>query len=99
MPVFLAALLGGLVTATSSIVGRVLVSLGIGYVTYSGLSVLLDWLKSAIFGELMGVDGVVLGIISVLQIDAAVNVLFSALAVRWVLQGIAGGSITKMVIK
>ena len=39
MPVFIAALIGGLVSAAGSLVGRVLVSLGIGYVVFSGLDV------------------------------------------------------------
>lgn len=99
MPIFLAALLGGLVTAAGSIVGRVLIALGISYVTYSGVSVLIDWIKAEIFVRLMGMNSTVLGIVGALQVDVAVNILFSAIAARFVVAGIASGSITRMVIK
>ena len=36
MPAFIAALLGGLITVVGTMAGRVLVSLGIGVVTYVG---------------------------------------------------------------
>lgn len=99
MPIFLAALLGGLATAAGSIVGRVLIALGIGYVTYSGLSVLIGWIKTEIFIHLMGINATVLGIVGALQVDVAINILFSAIAARFVVAGVASGSITRMVIK
>ena len=52
MPLFVAALIGGLVQVAGSIVGRVLIALSIGYVSYSGLSVLMDSLKSQVMGLL-----------------------------------------------
>lgn len=99
MPIFLAALLGGLATAAGSIVGRVLIALGIGYVTYSGLSVLLDWIKAEIFSNLMGINVTVLGIIGTLQVDTAVNIIFSAIAARFVVAGVSSGAVTRMIIK
>jgi len=99
MPIFLAALLGGLASAAGSIVGRVLIALGIGYVTYSGLSVLIDWIKAEIFAHLMGINSTVLGIIGTLQVDTAVNIVFSAIAARFVIAGITSGAVTRMVIK
>lgn len=99
MPIFIAALLGGLATAMGSLVGRVLIALGIGYVTYSGLNVLLDWIKTEIFGQLMGINSDVLGIIGVLQVDTSVNIIFSAIATKFMISGISNGSVTRMVIK
>lgn len=99
MPIFIAALLGGLATAMGSLVGRVLIALGIGYVTYSGLNVLLDWIKNEIFSQLMGVNSDVLGIIGVLQVDTSVNIIFSAIAAKFMISGISNGSVTRMVIK
>lgn len=99
MPIFLAALLGGLVSAAGSVVGRVLIALGIGYVTYSGLNVLFGWIKDAVFVHLVGLNPTVLGILGTLQVDVAINILFSAIAARFVVAGITGGSVTRMVIK
>ncbi|WP_439462631.1 DUF2523 family protein [Roseateles sp. NT4] len=37
MPLFLGALIGALISAAGTLVGRVLLSLGIGYASYSGI--------------------------------------------------------------
>lgn len=99
MPVFIAALLGGLASVAGSIVGRVLIALGIGYVSYTGVNVLLDWLKSEIYSRLNGAGSDVLGMLGTLQVDVSINILFSALAARFLLQGLTSGIITKTVIK
>lgn len=99
MPIFLAALLGGFVTALGSIVGRILISLGIGFVTYQGFDVLLGFIKTRIQTEFAGLDPIILQVFSTLQIDTAINILFSAFAVRLVIQGITGGSVTRSKFK
>ncbi|MCC6609254.1 MAG: DUF2523 domain-containing protein [Burkholderiales bacterium] len=99
MPLFLAALLGGLVQAASSIVGRVLIALGIGYVSYTGINALLGWIKSQVVSQLAGAPGTVVAIMGLLKIDVAVSIIFSALAARLVLQGLTSDKVTKMVIK
>lgn len=99
MPVFLAALLGGLVSAAGSIAGRVLISLGIGYVTYQGLSTVMDYMKNLVWSNLGSLAGDILQLVSVLEVDTAINIMFSAVAARLVIRGLTGGAITKMVIK
>lgn len=99
MPVFLAALLGGLVSAAGSIVGRVLISLGIGYVTYQGLSTAMDYMRDLVWINLGSLSADILQLVSVLQVDTAINIMFSAVAARLVIRGLSGGAITKMVIK
>lgn len=99
MPVFLAALLGGLVSAAGSIVGRVLISLGIGYVTYQGLSTAMDYMKNLVWTNLGSLAADILQLVSVLEVDTAINIMFSAVAARLVIRGLTGGAITKMVIK
>ena len=47
MPIFIAALLGGLIQAAGTLVGRVLLSLGFGYVSYTALDSSLSWIKSS----------------------------------------------------
>ena len=99
MPLFLAALLGGLVQAASSIVGRVLIALGIGYVSYTGINALLTLIKSHVVSYLVGAPGTVVAIMGLLKIDVAVSIIFSALAARLVLQGLTSDKVTRMVIK
>lgn len=99
MPIFIAALLGGLVQASASIAGRVLIALGIGYVTYQGIDLLLDSLKSQIVGLLTSVPPQFVQVLSTLKIDVAISITFSAIAARLVLQGLTSGALTKMVVK
>lgn len=99
MPLFLASLLGGLVQVAGSIVGRVLIALGIGYVSYSGLSALLDALKGQVIGYLTGAPAQVVAIMGLLKVDVALSVVFSAYAARLVLAGLTSDKITRMVVK
>lgn len=95
MPIFLAALLGGLVSASGSIVGRVLLSIGMGFVCYTGFSILFDWIRDAVFDKLLGLDPFLMQVLAMLEIDAAVSILFSAFLTRLLMSGLTGGSITK----
>lgn len=99
MPVFLSSLLGGLVSAAGSIVGRILISLGIAYVTYEGVDALLDGIKADAVARLMDLPPDVLTIAGLLQVDTAINILFSATVARLVLKGLTSGAVTKMVIR
>ena len=99
MPIFLAALLGGLVQAASSIVGRVQIALGIGYASYTGINALLNLIKSQVVSYLVGAPGTVVAIMGLFKIDVAVSIIFSALAARLVLQGLTSDKVTRMVIK
>jgi hypothetical protein len=99
MPLFLAALLGGLVQAASSIAGRVLIALGVGYVSYTGITALLDWIKAQVVSHLVGAPATIVAIMGLLKIDVAVSIIFSALAARLVLQGLTSDKLTRMVIK
>ena len=48
MPIIIAQLLGGLVAAAGSLVGRVLISLGFGFATYAGYDLLINTIKNKI---------------------------------------------------
>lgn len=95
----LLALLGVLYKGAGSLVGQVLISLGIGYVTYSGLDVSLDWLKSQIAGSFAAFPPEVLQILSALKVGSGLSVILSALAARMALDGVTSGSVRKMVQK
>jgi len=99
MPVFLLSLFGGLGSIVSSLVGRVLVSLAIGYVTYQGVDGLLDVLKDHVFSNLNTTYPEIQAALSMLNIGKAVNVTFSAIVARNIIDGLSGGNITKTKIK
>lgn len=95
----LLVLVGFFQNAIGTFVGKVLISLGIGYVTYSGLDTSLDWLRGQIAANFSALPSEVLQILSALKVGSGLSILLSALAARMFLDGVSGGSITKMVNK
>jgi len=100
MPIFIAALIGGLVQAAGSFVGRVLISLGFGYVAYTGMDTSLNWLKSQIASSFSGFAAQSMAVLSAMNAGSGIAVLVSALGVRMLLDGLSsGGTIRKLVLK
>lgn len=101
MPTIIATLIGGLMQACASLAGRVLVALGIGAVTYAGVSALFDNLKATAFSYMdVAASSVYVGQwLGVLHIGTCMNILFSAVAVRLSLRGLTNGSLKKWVTK
>lgn len=99
MPLFIAALWGALIQVAGTLVGQVLISLGIGYVTYTGVSFSLDWLKSMIVTSAAGLPSQVIAIAGACSLGSVVSIVLSAITARLVLDGLTGGSIKRMVQK
>lgn len=99
MPLFIAALIGGLIQAAGTLVGKVLISLGIGYVTYTGLDTSLDWIKSQIALSVGGLPAQTVSVLGAAQVGSALSVVLSAIAARMLLDGLTGGTIKKMVVR
>lgn len=99
MPVFIAALLGGLVEIVSSVVGRALVSLGIGYAVFTGVNTSIDWAKAQVVEKIGGLSGDVLQFVGVLQVGTCISIITSAYAARLLLNGLTGDSIKRMIQK
>lgn len=103
MPAVIAWLVGALIAAVGTIVGRVLVSLGISLVVYQGVDLAASQFKAAIFAQLgqalgtLGAQGS--AIFGVLQIGTAVNIIMSALVARLALRGLSGGKVKRWVTK
>lgn len=99
MPAFIAALLGGLITAAGTLVGKVLISLGIGYVAYSGMDTLIEASKASFFSSVAGQGATVMQLAGVLQVGTCVNIIASAYLARLVVAGLTNGKLTSMVHK
>lgn len=98
MPVFIAALLGGLVQAAGTLVGRILISLGITYVTFTGVHASIGWVTGYFLDQLQSLPPHVVQLAGTLKIGVCISILTSAVAARLLLSGLtASGSITKMV--
>lgn len=99
MPVFIAAIGGMLINLVGTLVGRVLIALGISVVTYTGVSVTLDALKAQAIGAFAGLPPEVFGLLGVLQVGPCISIVTSAIAARMVINGLAGDTFKKLVHK
>lgn len=99
MPIFVAAIGGMLLNIVGSIVGRVLVALGMGVVTYTGLNAGLDALKMQAIGTFQGLPPEVFGMLAMLKVGVAINIVTSAIAARLLLNGLTSDTFKRWTLK
>lgn len=99
MPAFIAMLWGALYTLCGSLVGRVLIALGISVVTYTGMSSSLDWLKAQAVASMGGMSPQVIGLLGVLKVGECISIVFSAMLTRQISQGLTSDTVKKWVLK
>lgn len=99
MPLLIAAIGGMLINLVGTLVGRVLIALGISVVTYTGLSLTLDWMKSQAVSALGGLPAEALGMLSTMKVGVAISIVTSAILARQVLNGLTGDTMKKWVGK
>ncbi|MDD5333648.1 MAG: DUF2523 domain-containing protein [Rhodoferax sp.] len=99
MPVFVAALLGGLYNIAGTLAGQVLIGLGISVVTYSGVSATMDFLMSGAVSAFGSLPANVTALFGLLKIGPCISMVFSAMAVRASLSGLTSGSMKRWVMK
>ncbi len=93
------ALLGWLIEICGTLVGQVLIALGISYASFKGIDTTLGGAKAAFFASLAGLSPTTVGIMGMMKIGVAVNMLFSALIGRLTIMGLTSGTLKKMVMK
>lgn len=89
---FIASLIGGFLQVAGSMVGKVLLALGFGYVTYSGLDASFGWIKTQISASFGGLPAQALAVLSAARVGSAVAVVMSAISARMVLTGLVDGA-------
>lgn len=93
------AVIGWLIEACSTIVGRVLLALGISYVSYKGLDGLIDGAKQNFFSSLAGLDPTTVQLLGAMKVGQCVTMICSALVGRLTLAGLTSSGLRKMVLK
>jgi hypothetical protein len=95
---FVPALVGALAGAMGSFIGRAILALGIGFVTYSGITVALNVMKQSVITGVSSLPSDALGLVSYLWLDKGITIIFSAVAVSLAMRGL-NGSIKRMTFK
>ena len=96
MPAFVFALLAGLAPLLEALFFRLLVAVGIGIGTYVGVGSLFDSIQSNLIASFTGASADVLAFAYLLNIDRAINLVFSAIVARLTLAGMSAlGSVSR----
>lgn len=93
------ALLGGLIQIAGSLAGQVLIALGIGVVTYTGLDASIEFLKSGFVTAAMGLPPQVVGMLSLMKVGSCVSMVISAITIKMTLAGLTSGTMKAWVKK
>lgn len=96
---FLATLLGGLLTIVGSMAGRVLLALGIGFVTFKGYDLTVSWLLTQIKTYVGSMPADVVSFLAWCWVDKALSMIFAAYTAAIAVKVAGGTGITKMVTK
>ena len=100
MPAFLIpAIAGALVTIVSSLVGRVIMALGMGLVAYTGINATLDIFKSYFQNSVNSAGYGLAGLMGTLQLDVCLSIFIAAGLARLVINGATNGTIKKFSVK
>lgn len=100
MPVLIAnALIGALSLAMTSLIGRVLLALGLSFVTYTGFQTLGSYALSQVSSTFNGMPSEALALLGYLWVDKAITVVFSAYTAALGIKMAGSTSLVKMVRK
>lgn len=72
------------------IVFKVLVALGIGFVTYSGVTLGIDQISAFVESQFTGLPSYILQLIALMKVDIAISMLLAAYSAKLALQSVNG---------
>jgi cell division protein FtsX len=90
---------GMLINIVGTLVGRVLIALGISVITYTGITVTLNALKDQAISAFSGLPPEVFGLLGILKVGQSISIVTSAIAAKLVIDGLTGDTIKKWMHK
>lgn len=99
MPVFIAAFGGMLINLVGTLVGRVLVALGISVITYTGMNASMEALKMQAVNNFQSLPPEVFGILAMMRVGQCISIVTSAIAARMIINGLTGDTFKRWVLK
>lgn len=99
MQLLVAAIWGALIQLAGTLVGKVLLSLGIGYTIYSGVDVSISFARDFAISKISASSAQTVRAAGAMQIGTCISILTSALVTRMTLNGLTGGLIKRMGVK
>lgn len=100
MPMIVSWILAGLIQVAGSLVGRVLLALGFGFVEFAGFSALVDNVKAQASSLIGAVGNSELAAwAGFFRIDVCLSILLSAIGVKVLLNSLGGDKVRRLVQK
>jgi hypothetical protein len=99
MPVFIAAIGGMLINLVGTLVGRVLIALGMSVITYTGMSASLDMLKAQAISSFSALPPEVFSMLAAMRVGVAISIVTSAIAARMLLDGLQSDTFKRWALK
>lgn len=99
MPVIASVIWGAFLNIIGSVVGRALVALGLGVVTFTGMNASLDWMRDQAVSSILQLDPQLVQLLGVLKVGTFISIISSAVAVRLLLNGVQSGTFKRWVLK
>lgn len=95
---FIGSLVGALAQAMGSFAGRAALSLGVGTVTYTGISFAVNAIRDNVMSSVRGLPADALGLVGYLWMDKMLTIIFSAIVASLTMR-LVSGSIKKVIVK
>lgn len=99
MPYLVSALLGGLLRLIGYLAFKVLFSLGIGFVVYKGLETTIDFVKDYALSSLGSLPGEIVSLMAYMKVGVCINIIFSAMLVRMLINGLQSDTVKRFALK
>lgn len=99
MPAIVWAIGSLLVSLAGSLAGRVLIGLGIGVVTYTGINASLTFLKAQAVSAFQQLPPEVFGMLGTLRVGQSISIVTSAILARAVINGVQSDTFKRWVLK
>lgn len=98
MPAVFAVVVGVLLEIMASTVGRVLLALGMGFVTFSGTNVAITFLENAIKDSISTMPAQIVSFLAWCWVDKAISLMFSTYAVCMAFK-LAGSTVMRKIVQ
>ena len=99
MQIFIGALIGALIQVLGTLVGKILVSLGIGYAVYSGVDVSIAYARDMFISRIAAQGANAVAVASSLKVGVCVSIITSAITTRLTINGLTGGTLKRFTMK
>lgn len=99
MQIFIGALIGALIQVLGTLVGKILVSLGIGYAVFSGVDTSITYARDFFIAKVAAQGANAVAVASALKVGVCISIITSAITTRLTINGLTGGTLKRFTMK